>query len=240
MTKDNQRIQNRATKERKITNSTDMSWVDVKNVHVACTKQHSWHQCFKWKWNAPSSVCWHARQVARTGNVGSKQASFAPKAEITHPLPLLDTLISFFFFYFYFLFFSRFGAASEVICYIPRPFCPRFCEGKNKSHINSLSSTTQPKPALLHSAALDPSISSDCILVWMSTISRFSCTDPAVRKLYRCEEKCNARHTQKQGMGGRGQDLLEQTEGATEARWHQVRRKYPLKALADNNMQQHF
>lgn len=96
MTKDNQRIQNRAIKERKITNSTDMSWVDVTNVHVPCTKQHSWHQCFKWKWNAPSSVCWHALWGGRTANVGSKQAPFAPKADITHLLPLLNPLISFF------------------------------------------------------------------------------------------------------------------------------------------------
>lgn len=44
-------------------------------------------------------------------------------------------------------------------------------------------------------------------------------------------------------MGRRSQDLLEQTEVATEARWHQVKKKKkksPLKALADNNMQQNF
>lgn len=58
-----------------------------------------------------------------------------------------STPLFFFVFTFIFCFFSRFGAASEVICYIPRPFCPRFCEGKNKSRLNSLSSTTQPKPA---------------------------------------------------------------------------------------------
>lgn len=31
--------------------------------------------------------------------------------------------------------------------------------------------------------------------------------------------------TKKQGMGRRSPDLLEQTEGATEAQWHSVRRK---------------
>lgn len=176
----------------------------------------------------------HWQRWLKTSFLRTKGRDYTPTSLTRHPYFFL------FFLLFFVFFFSRFGAASEVICYIPRPFCPRFCEGKNKSHWNSLSSTTQPKPALLHSAALDSSVSSDCILVWMSTISRFSCTDPAVRKLYRCEEKCNARHTQKQGMGSRGQDLLEQTEGATEARWHQVWRKYPLKALADNNMQQNF
>lgn len=42
---------------------------------------------------------------------------------------------------------------------------------------------------------------------------------------------------QKQGIK-RSRDLVQQTENATEAQWHQVWKKNPLKALADNNMQQ--
>lgn len=70
----------------------------------------------------------------------------------------------------------------------------------------------QPKPALQHSAVLDSSISSDCVSVWMSTISRFSCTDP--------KKKCSERHTQKQAMGKEGSG----SPGAGEQR--RVQRKH--------------
>lgn len=92
-------------------------------------------------------------------------------------------------------------------------FLPSVLSGKLKKKIKNCFILAQPKPALQHSAVLDSSISSDYVSVWMSTISRFSCTDPK-------KKKCSERHTQKQGMGKEGSG----SPGAGEQR--RVQRKH--------------
>lgn len=77
-------------------------------LQVVCTKQNSWHQCFKWKWNAPSFICWLARWVTCTSIILHFH-SFPPKAEITQLSSLLDTLLYSFFFFFFTFWGSKWG-----------------------------------------------------------------------------------------------------------------------------------
>lgn len=140
-------------KKRKITKSTDMFGVDVK---VACTKQYSWSQCFS------------GNEMPNYSSVGMHNGwpvlafylTFTQDQVILRQMQRLPNFI---------LYLTSF-------CYILKP--QAFCLGSERKNIKVL--VLVWPPSLTISFVLDCSVSSDCILFWMSTIDRVSCTHPAI------------------------------------------------------------